>query len=54
MPWKIKVFMLIDVEKPEVYQDKEEADMEAANIEFMQPSEMQAMVVECDDKGQEV
>lgn len=46
--------MLIDVEEPEVYQDKAEAEKEADQIMLMQPGEMLASVVECDAEGQEV
>lgn len=54
MPWKVNVFMLIDVEEPPIYQDKAEAQQEADQIMFMQPGEMLASVVECDEDGIEV
>jgi hypothetical protein len=54
MPYKVKVFQYIEPHDDPLYEDKEEAQSEADHVMFMQPGEVIASVVECDDDGEEV
>ena len=54
MPWKVNCYMLVESDQPIVHDDKAEAEAEAEQIMFMQPKEMIASVVECDENGEEV
>lgn len=51
MPWKVKTFMLVEADEPIVHDDKQEAESEADQIMYMQPGEVIAVVVECDEDG---
>jgi hypothetical protein len=56
MPWKVKVYTLIEPEEEEIFQDKQEAYQEAEQVNFMQPEGVSnyAQVVECNEKGEEI
>ncbi len=53
MAWKVKVYTYNEPEKEEVFQDRQEAEKEAEQVNFMQPQgcENITFVVECDEKG---
>ena len=51
--YKVKTYVLVETDNPELYDNKEEAGDVAKHIMFMQPKEIQAIVVECDSEGRE-
>jgi hypothetical protein len=48
MAYKVKTFLLVEPDEPEIYETKEEAQKEADQLMFMQPGEILAEVVEVD------
>jgi len=56
MPWKVKTFILVNgpPENETLYDTREDAEQDADQVMFMQPGEVIASVVECDDDGEEV
>jgi len=56
MPWKVKIYTRITPEEEEIFQTEWEAASEADQIDMMQPEgcENKAVVVECDDEGNEI
>lgn len=56
MPWTVKSFQYIedDPEDRIIFDSQAEAEHEADNVMFMQPGEIFALAVECDEDGEYV
>jgi hypothetical protein len=50
MAYKVRTFLLVEPDEPEIYETKEEAQKEADQLMFMQPGEILAEVVEVEEE----
>ena len=54
MPFKIKIYTFVEQEGSEIYENEDEATLEADQIQLMHQDDVIALVVACDQDGNEV